>query len=357
MRRFVFWIATAAFAGMLVFAGAVVRTHLQPSIRARELREKHPYVSLESRLEFEATHPKTRDRLSKLSLDETATARLDEFEKRFETRDARARMLSLQELHSLKVNDFISRPRNGISRWGRMPAPAWIEYEEQKPITLDDSDSPRIVAEATNANGPQTSGPLPEEGVREDGAGAWSPSLAGLQKFHQEGQLEFTDPWSFGHVIDRSRVAGFVSHGFRELPELAHPDKHRVRTGADGDATSLMYSARWRIARLELVSLLKFDEPAVYISDHLPQMKELENAPTRPLTAFERLGLQQLQAGEDLFTNADTNEILMVGSLRAAKQCLSCHAGRRGELLGAFSYRLRRDPPLPANPARKRPAI
>jgi hypothetical protein len=30
----------------------------------------------------------------------------------------------------------------------------------------------------------------------------------------------------------------------------------------------------------------------------------------------------------------------MLGSLRAAKQCLDCHNVQRGELLGAFSYRL-----------------
>jgi len=28
----------------------------------------------------------------------------------------------------------------------------------------------------------------------------------------------------------------------------------------------------------------------------------------------------------------------MLGSLRAAKQCLECHTAKRGDLLGAFSY-------------------
>jgi hypothetical protein len=36
----------------------------------------------------------------------------------------------------------------------------------------------------------------------------------------------------------------------------------------------------------------------------------------------------------------------MLGSLRATKHCLQCHSGSRGSLLGAFSYRLRRDPSL-----------
>ena len=35
------------------------------------------------------------------------------------------------------------------------------------------------------------------------------------------------------------------------------------------------------------------------------------------------------------------------GSIRAVKQCLSCHSVERGELLGVFSYALRRELPLP----------
>jgi hypothetical protein len=36
----------------------------------------------------------------------------------------------------------------------------------------------------------------------------------------------------------------------------------------------------------------------------------------------------------------------MLGSLRAQKQCLECHRVPHGSLLGAFSYELRRDPPI-----------
>ena len=40
--------------------------------------------------------------------------------------------------------------------------------------------------------------------------------------------------------------------------------------------------------------------------------------------------------------------ILMMGALRASKQCLQCHDVQRGELLGTFSYEMLRDPPLEA---------
>ena len=44
---------------------------------------------------------------------------------------------------------------------------------------------------------------------------------------------------------------------------------------------------------------------------------------------------------------ATTNRIRMLGSLRASKQCLECHRGHYGALLGAFSYELLRDPRKP----------
>jgi hypothetical protein len=44
---------------------------------------------------------------------------------------------------------------------------------------------------------------------------------------------------------------------------------------------------------------------------------------------------------EDLVVHSEGAEYQMLGSLRAAKQCLDCHNVQRGELLGAFSYRLK----------------
>ena len=94
--------------------------------------------------------------------------------------------------------------------------------------------------------------------------------------------------------------------------------------------------------RLELVSLLKFDEPRVYVLDHLPRMDQLShnNAPTRPLNSFESEALQKLRADEDIVVSFQETKYRMLGSLRAAKKCLDCHSVQRGDLLGAFSYDL-----------------
>jgi hypothetical protein len=105
---------------------------------------------------------------------------------------------------------------------------------------------------------------------------------------------------------------------------------------------------RWLITRLELVSLLKHKEPAVYVSGELPRMEDLKKSKTRPPSEFEAKALKALRDGEDVVTEATTNHIRMVGALRASKQCLECHQVRRGDVLGAFSYDLLRDPPLKA---------
>ena len=90
---------------------------------------------------------------------------------------------------------------------------------------------------------------------------------------------------------------------------------------------------------------MKYDEPVVYLSDYLPKMDELRDAPTRPLDSFEQQALAALRGGEDLMVQDGPDRMRMLGSLRAAKQCRRCHGVERGELLGAFSYRLVREAP------------
>ena len=66
------------------------------------------------------------------------------------------------------------------------------------------------------------------------------------------------------NVQSRERVAGFLPHRFSKVPE----------------------ATTWQVQRIELVGLLKHPEPVAYLSDRLPAMAELRDAPTRPLDAF-----------------------------------------------------------------------
>lgn len=88
---------------------------------------------------------------------------------------------------------------------------------------------------------------------------------------------------------------------------------------------------------MELVSLLQHTEPAVYVSDRLPQMDALKGVPTRELDEFETVGLAELRQGSELSVKGDR----MLGAVRSVKQCITCHGGERGQLLGAFSYTIR----------------
>ena len=69
---------------------------------------------------------------------------------------------------------------------------------------------------------------------------------------------------------------------------------------------------------------------------HLPAMGELRAAPTRSLDKFESLGLTAVRHGDDLFISRDGETIRMIGAIRSTKQCVACHGGERGDLLGRF---------------------
>ena len=140
-----------------------------------------------------------------------------------------------------------------------------------------------------------------------------------LHDLHRAGILDFINFENFGYVKDRRHVAGFQSHRFSKVPEPT-----------DG----------WRIETLDLVGLLLHEKPIAYVSANLPRMDELKKAPTRPLDRFESGGLEILRGGEDLVTANAGADLRMLGAIGSAKQCVDCRGGRRGDLLGAFSYTL-----------------
>jgi hypothetical protein len=138
---------------------------------------------------------------------------------------------------------------------------------------------------------------------------------------HQGSVLDFANPAGFGLMKEGRLVAGFQAHGLSRVPQPAE---------------------RWAVARVDLVGLLLHDEPLAYASESLPRMDELREAPTRPLDGFETSALEKLRRGEDLVLAAAGGRARMLGALRSAGQCVRCHGGGRGDLLGAFSYMLRR---------------
>ena len=296
----------------------------QPLPDPAKLRKEYPFRSLKSRLEYERAR---RAVDVKPRLTEAAGEHLTRIEDGMGAPHIRSN--SLRMLHSDQVHKFVKAAGFGFSR---MRAP------EASPDYLPPAGTTQLplarLPESVEERGPAIE--LPEVDVVEDRPDAWLPSKRDLLWFQDQSQQLFANPWNFGYVKSVDKVAGFEPHAFLSKPDLHHPDPER-----DEKMTH-----RWEVSRLELVSLLKHAEPRVYLSKNLPRMQDLDERTTRQLDKFETASLEQLRAGEDLQTQAETNSIRMVGSLRAAKQCMECHQVERGELLGAFSYELKRTPPV-----------
>lgn len=268
------------------------------------LRALHPYQSMEDRV------PEPRSRSGE-TLRPSADARLAALESRFTDHPNSMLERQLRLLHEDRVFLFVNSPGFGI---GRMFLPA--EWNLRFGLRRE---------------------PVPAQPGAPD-TPAWSPGEwkeappgeeVALGRLLEDSVFDFANSRAFGFLKDRRHVAGFESHRFGGIPGPAE---------------------RWSVRRLELVSLLLHDEPAVYDSDHLPQMRETRDMPTRPLDRFERFGLDRLRRGEDLFiAKVGQEQLRMLGAVRSAKQCVACHGGGRGDLLGVFTYTLSR-PPLPAVP-------
>jgi hypothetical protein len=261
------------------------------------LRQEYPFESLASRL------PEPRSSLH-TPLSEMTVVRLSDFEMAVQHgANQTFRSYQLQRLHEHNVSVFVSSPGFGVQRTIR---PRALTEESLK--------------ESANRAETPTQPGSPAVWGRDEPFEPEPP--AGRDRFfalHSAGLLDFVNPRGWGYIQSRERVAGFLPHRFTKVPE----------------------AEMLQVQRIELVGLLKNPDPVVYLSDRLPAMTELRDVPTRPLDAFETAGLDVVRNGEDGFAARRGEVVRFVGAIRSAKQCVECHGGERGGLLGAFSYTLR----------------
>jgi hypothetical protein len=317
-----------------VFATILAQNHV---IEQNRLRQDFPVESIADRLSYETKQPVVAAKQSstrtlaintewppkhRLGSSQTAQDRLATLEEhvQWDAERNRYRSWMLKNLHEASVSDFINSPGFGVTRMTgptrtNVAAPE-AKLVGQPPAEYEppDRSTPSKEIDVAATNDKVVMGKAPQ-----------SP----LQELHENGFIDFVNARGFGYFKDRNHVAGFQTHQFREIPKYESKDKE---------------NPRWRIQRLELVSLLKFAQPAVYLSEHLPRMDELREAKTRALDEFEKRGLQSLRQGEDLEYEATADRIRMMGSIRCLQQCTDCHYVSRGDLLGAFSYVLKRVP-------------
>jgi hypothetical protein len=105
--------------------------------------------------------------------------------------------------------------------------------------------------------------------------------------------------------------------------------------------------AKYSIASLELVGLMRSDTPVVYNALFHDQPLDSMREKTRDVTDFERTALASFRAGDDMaMAPVDNAGVLRcMGPLRAKADCVQCHQNKKnGDLLGAFSYTLRPQP-------------
>ncbi len=310
-----------------------------------DLRKQYPFESLSRRLDYE-TRLKADRPQPKLTAD--AVKRLDQDQATQLANFLDVRRKSLEALHSANAERFIKQSGFGRTRMGFSPSPSYLPAPAVEPLPL--AKGPRLTPDSTvtaNVELPTKNAPTADNPFQ-------MPSRTGLWDLHAGSRLGFLNPATFGFVKSREQVAGFASHAFSVMPQL-----HGASTTRQDKTRANIKRSEprgWIIRKLELVSLLTHETPRAYVSDHLPRMDELSDAKTRRLTDLEFRGLRQLRDGEDIDIQATPNIIRMVGSLRATKRCMECHRVQRGELLGAFSYLLQRDPPIHVQPPSDIPA-
>jgi hypothetical protein len=213
--------------------------------------------------------------------------------------DASARERALYHLHERTMETFVNSSGFGVRRIifpptaERVKPPAMVE-----PIPQPDLHSAEPGTES-----------LPTKKSTE----------YELATLHLNGIIDFVNPLGFGYVTKEKQLFGFQPHHFRKLPKT------------DG----------WKVRSIELVSLLLQEDPRVYATTDLPRMDKIRTVPTRSLDRFEAAGLLELKTGEDFFTSESATGVRMLGAIRSIEQCVGCHGGERGDLLGAFSYFLK----------------
>ena len=349
-------VKSVLFGSLVAFAGGCWAVTLmatepkqetKPKYNAEELRKKYPYESVAPRLEYEKQRVESEKDRPAPKLSAEAASSVKEMDAQLDPKGPMwkwtgVRSESLRLLHSDQVEKFIAREGFGLSRMPT-PSPGELEYQSEPIPFAEKSGASSQVAEGRHL-------PLPtsEKVAAQAGNEFRLPPVDILGGLVRGNTLEFANAAGFGHVKDREHVAGFQSHQFVYRPDLYYP---QPKPGEDPEKAE-----KWLMRSLELVSLLKHDKPAVYVSDHLPRMDDLKAAKTRPLSDFEAKSLEKLRGGEEFVADATANRIVMLGAVRASKQCLECHYVQRGELLGAFSYDLLRDPPIKTPAPAEKPA-
>jgi hypothetical protein len=326
---------TAISLGCVMVGYGIALVEFQPAYRDhQELLAKYPAVDLQPRLNTEqyfgtltgteygppAVPGLDRESLQEFESETRSYLDLNTFRLELRQNDRRLAFKGLMQVHTDYVTDFINQPGVGRSRLPQLHllrkgdlAESWEGIPFDLPPGLIAQPQPQARDKTLAATSKYSTMLLSQ-----------IPSQKTVQDYHHRNIKNFAPLFSLGAVNDKLEARGFQAHAFHVSPENPEFSLHSIG---------------WNLTRLELVSLLKHQPPAVYVSQHLPAMDELRAAPTRSVTPFELTAINELLKGEDLLLKKSSDhEFLMLGSIRAINQCRECHQVPYGALLGAFTY-------------------
>jgi len=303
----------------LYLASSCVATLVAYSIFFRSLHEKREvWAELKHEFPYETLVDRLPPRMAMNTSPPSDLGRLDKLESEIQRKeyDVAGHYWSeaLHDLHENSVDEFVNRPGFGFGR---------IMSNDQ--VVSEIKTFRNIVHDRSPVRQPDYLNPFTPPSKKHISA-LQSWNTGEMFNIHDNGVLDFVNTNGLGYVKDREHVAGFQKHGMSKVPKG---------------------STEWSVAHIDLVGLVVHEKPVVYITANLPQMDEVSSAPKRPLDSFELAGLETLREGEDLYYRGAGDKARMLGSIRCVKQCLACHGGSRGDLLGAFSYGLIRETPQP----------
>ncbi|HYH66243.1 MAG TPA: hypothetical protein VD866_16235 [Urbifossiella sp.] len=187
--------------------------------------------------------------------------------------------------------------------------------------------------------------------------------VAGLTALHRQAVMHFIDRNGFGFSRMMPQITDILGppKSGGDTPRAVVEDPMAIRAGtggkdahfslakAVGKATlvpSAVKGKNWVLKDVHLVGLVKHREPVVYLTGGAAMLQGKDVKTRRP-DAFEARALEVIQGGGDLVQPEKTGEVLRaVSGIYAGRQCSKCHE-RPGEMLGAFSYRMALESPVP----------
>lgn len=301
----------------------------------QRLLARFPEVDLSSRLNYEqpgAMQEFAFPDVNKLERDYAATLASSTAKRK------RLAFQGLLEMHENYVLDFIAQPGLGVGRMNGYDVVREATFDLKAGTPEESIAVPPLIRQRSPTSSQSGPGSRRRNDQNDELAARLSSQstppvasftgdeLSQFEMVNRQAVVRFVPALSLGGVGSQQTARGFQSHAFQQEINNVH---------LKGNSNS------WYLSRLELVSLWKHSTPMVYVSEHLPAMVELREVPKRPLSAFEAQAIHQLRDGEEIVTAIDSNELRMVGAIRAIEDCRACHRVGIGGLLGAFSYRFR----------------